>query len=104
MHDWTLVSAHVDWINKLAEFKLLDDTSVERVLRLEAIETVTLDCREHWGPSNSVNNIVFVEDESLNELTATIEIQSGGKLVVTASLSSNIGLPQRARLPTSKIG
>lgn len=94
MHDWTLVSAHVDWINKLAEFKLLDETSVERTLRFEAIETVTLDLREHWGPSNSVNDIVLVEDESLNKLTATIEMQSGGELVVTASLSSNINLEQ----------
>lgn len=103
MHDWTLVSIYFDWIAKCAEMRFLDSSSSPRVLQFVGVSTLTLDRSEHWGPSNSVNELTLNSNKNGGGIILGLEMQSGGDIIVSADSCTldgkSISTGGPARLP-----
>jgi len=54
MHDWTLLGMQFDWAEGDAELRLRDGYSVQRLVLFKGLHEVSVDRREHLGPSNSL--------------------------------------------------
>lgn len=84
MHDWTLVSIHLDWDVGALEISLLDETSAKRCLRFERLRDVSIGRAQPWGPSESINAFSVLKGNEDSALKVKIEMQSGDELNVVA--------------------
>ncbi|NNL13891.1 MAG: hypothetical protein HKO82_09420 [Acidimicrobiia bacterium] len=80
LHDATLTSIEVDWVEKLATFtfRLAQDTVTVVV---SSCSRLVLPRDEPWGSSSSVNGIELVEGAD-GPVRMSVEMQSGDLLVV----------------------
>lgn len=84
MHDWTLLDIRVDWAGGLAELRLLDECSSERLILFRGLYEINADRREHWGPSSSINEVSWAERDGARAVYLKIEMQSGGMIYISA--------------------
>lgn len=84
MHDWTLLSAHLDWDRATLEMKVLDNSSAERSLLFEMIREFSVERAQPWGPSESINEVSLLHVFEEGSFTVRIEMQSGDGIHVTA--------------------
>lgn len=85
MHDWILVGMQFDWAEGEAELRLLDESSVHRAIIFKRLREVSVDRREHWGPSNSINDAFWTGTDGEDGIALKIEMQSGGIIRISAA-------------------
>lgn len=85
MHDWTLLGVQFDWAKGEAELRLLDGSSVQRLILFKGLREVSVDRREHWGPSNSINDAFWTSTDGEDGIALKIEMQSGGIIRISAA-------------------
>lgn len=93
MHDWTLLEVKLDWAECAAEIVLLDERSLPRKLSFKGVSRLSVDRREHWGPSSSVNEARWQLDIATGGVCLKIEMQSGGMIEVSATAVELDGQP-----------
>jgi hypothetical protein len=83
MHDWSLISVHLDWQSAVVELRLTAPEGAA-VLTATGVTNLAVPHDFPWGPSASVNGhdgpVPFGAD--LHQLK--IEMQSGDVIAVTA--------------------
>lgn len=84
MHDWTLLDISFDWAGGVAELRVLDEYSSERLVRFRGLREIYADRREHWGPSSSINEDSWMDSDGADVVSLKIEMQSGGVINISA--------------------
>ena len=92
MHDWTLLDVRLDWAACLAEVRMLDDHSLPRCIVFTGLKEVSVDRRDHWGPSSSINAVSWQGGEACKGVSIRIEMQTGGVISISAAACEIDGL------------
>lgn len=77
MHDWTLLSIHIDWAAAEATLIVLDRTSTERRVVARGLRFFQLERDEPWGSSSSINEMSQRAGEAEQPLALSLQMQSG---------------------------
>lgn len=85
MHDWTLLSIHLDWAAAEATLLLFDPTSAQRRVVARGLSAFHLEREEPWGPSNSIDEMTEVVGESGQPLVLSMQMQSGDWIRLSAA-------------------
>ena len=93
MHDWTLLDVRVDWESGEAELRMLDGSSSHRSIVFKGLRELSVDRREHWGPSRSVNEAAWISAGSEDGISMKLEMQTGGIISIYAASCEVDGMP-----------
>ena len=77
-HDATFLGCELDWASAEVTIRLRLSTG-EEALRCSGIRSFSIDRKEEWGPSVSVNSVKVTPESNYKRLV--VEIQSGDQLV-----------------------
>lgn len=93
MHDWTLLDMRVDWGSSEVELGVLDGSSSHRSIVFKGLRELSVDRREHWGPSRSVNEAAWISAGSEDGISMKLEMQTGGIISISAVSCEVDGMP-----------
>lgn len=99
MHDWTLLDIRIDWAAGLAELVLLDDCSMQRSVHFRGLCNLSVDRREYWGPSSSINESSWAGRQGESGVCLKIEMQSGGIISISAAAAEFDDAPRPPHRP-----
>jgi hypothetical protein len=95
VHDWTILEICIDWAVNSAELVVLDERSLRRSIIFNGLCELSADRREHWGPSNSINEVSWDVGQGECGVCLKIEMQSGGMISISAAVAEMDGVPYR---------
>lgn len=90
MHDWTLLTIMVDWLDSTVRIAFRNRKSQEVFLMAEGLTNLRVPKREEWGGSVSVNEVDGPKVLQNGSLYFSIQMQSGDKIEMEAR---SISLP-----------
>lgn len=90
MHDWTLLSIHIDWPSGNARLEIKDPTSTIRILEIRELLQITVPRRNPWGESISINESTQSTGEDTKVHKLSIEMQSGDVIQIEAGFISKL--------------
>lgn len=88
LHDAVLNRLLIEWESGTATIALVavgDGEGQELVLAATGLCEVELERRHPWGPSVHINSARFDSVEGSDEVTLSVEVQSGDQIRVTAT-------------------
>jgi hypothetical protein len=80
MHDWTLVSLDIDWIQGTVVINLRNPDSKDVVIVVQGLVLVRVPKHEEWGPSVSINEISGPTRNKRGNIELSIEMQTGDEI------------------------
>jgi hypothetical protein len=84
MHDWTLISLHVEW--KSGELRIeLKSNGGSHILAARGLQKLQLSRDFSWGPSVSINRVDGPTKLANGTVQLTLEIQSGDLIEIVAA-------------------
>jgi hypothetical protein len=84
MHDWSLISIHIDWIQSNLKIHLKNTQSEDKIYLVEKFTAFNLSRKNEWGESISINQILNYSTLLNGNIYLKIEIQSGDILEIEA--------------------
>lgn len=84
MHDWTLISILVNWIDGTAVVSFRNQKSEEVRLIAEGLVDLHIPKREEWGSSVSINEVVGPVHCADGNYSIELEVQSGDRIKLMA--------------------
>lgn len=84
MHDWSLISIHLDWIQSHLTIHLKNKQSEDIMLIAERFKTFNISQKNEWGESISINQILNFSILENGNAFIQIEVQSGDLLEIEA--------------------
>ncbi|MCH7335316.1 hypothetical protein [Acinetobacter sp. NIPH 2699] len=84
MHDWSLISIQIDWIQSSLIVHLKDSQSQNVMLIAEKFKTFNISKKNEWGESISINQIINLSILDNGNSFLKVEIQSGDVFEIEA--------------------
>lgn len=84
MHDWTLLSILINWMEGTAIISFRNEKSEEVRLIAEGIVDVHVPKRDQWGESVSINEVVGPLRDVDGNFCVELEVQSGDRIKLVA--------------------
>jgi hypothetical protein len=84
MHDWSLISIHIDWIQSNLKVQLRNNQSEDVTLIAEKFKNFHIANHNEWGKSISINQILDFSILENGYSRIIIEIQSGDLFEIEA--------------------
>jgi len=85
MHDWTFVTAAVDWKEGTARLEFVSSDGL-KVVKARGVTDLRLPRKLPWGPSISVNRCDGPTKQEDGGHSLTIEMQSGDTIELLAAV------------------
>ena len=83
MHDWTLVSVFVDWLNNTVNMTFKNVIKEEQII-VNGFTELRIPKRGEWGASVSVNDVTGPTLLKNGNYFLSLEIQSGDQIEIEA--------------------
>ena len=84
MHDWSLISIHIDWAESSLKVQLRNNQSEDVALIAEKFKSFHIANNTEWGKSISINQILDFSILENGNSRIIIEIQSGDLFEIEA--------------------